>query len=98
MAAPSDNVSPLQASVPQQKRFIWTASLTHVLINVWQDHLSKLRAQKHNAPVYLRMTELFNELAREECGQTVRVTVKEITHKMEYLVQAHKKVTTILLP
>lgn len=89
MAAPS-NVSPMEASAPQQKRFIWTASLTHLLINVWQDHLAQLRAQKHNAPVYLRMTAVFNELASDECGQTVRVTTKQMKHKMENLAQAHK--------
>ncbi|XP_077545978.1 uncharacterized protein LOC144158758 [Haemaphysalis longicornis] len=91
MAAPSNNVSPMEASAPQQKRFIWTASLTHLLINVWQDHLAQLRAQKHNAPVYLRMTAMFNELASDECGQTVRVTTKQLKHKMENLAQAHKK-------
>ncbi|XP_077545913.1 uncharacterized protein LOC144158712 isoform X4 [Haemaphysalis longicornis] len=90
MATPS-NVSPMEASAPQQKRFIWTASLTHLLIIVWQDHLAQLRAQKHNAPVYLRMTAVFSELASDECGQTVRVTTTQMKHKMENLAQAHKK-------
>ncbi|XP_037554791.1 uncharacterized protein LOC119431378 [Dermacentor silvarum] len=94
MAAPSSNVSPLQANAPAPQRFAWTASLTHLLINLWQDHLAELRARKRNAPVYARMTALFNQLASEKCGHAVCVTVKQIKHKMENLAQAHKKAST----
>ncbi|XP_075539193.1 uncharacterized protein LOC142573848 [Dermacentor variabilis] len=59
-----------------------------------QDYLAELRAQKHNAPVYARMTALFNQLASEECGHAVCITVKQIKHKMENLAQAHKKAST----
>ncbi|KAH7954522.1 hypothetical protein HPB49_019367 [Dermacentor silvarum] len=83
-ASVDENVPP--ATADAAKRFVWTRSMTDILINIWEDYLPHLRAHKHNAHVYDAMTEDFNKAA----GGT-SVTTKQLRHKIENLGQQYRQ-------
>ncbi|KAH7967129.1 hypothetical protein HPB49_022960 [Dermacentor silvarum] len=83
-ASVDENVPP--AAADAAKRFVWTRSMTDILINIWEDYLPHLRAHEHNAHVYDTMTEDLNKAA----GGT-SVSTKQLCHKIENLEQQYRQ-------